>query len=312
MLTLKQLRYFVALSELGHFGRAAAACNVTQPALSEQIRELEAQLGAKLVERLPQGAVPTPLGAEVARRSRAILAAVGDLVDFVQHSGKVLFGPLRFGVIPSVGPYLIPWLLPALQRRFPQLELILRESQTQHLLSELQAGQLDVALLALPVPGGIATTRLFDDPFVLLVHVGHAYAMRRTVRQEDLLGERLLLLEEGHCLREQALSLCHRLGAEAREGFAAASLATVVQMVAQGYGVTLLPRICLDAELRGRDDLRPIDFAPPVPVRTLGLAWRPNSAREADITALAQAIRELDHDALFPAGEPIIPTARQG
>jgi LysR family transcriptional regulator, hydrogen peroxide-inducible genes activator len=293
--TLKQLRYFAALSELLHFGRAAAACHVTQPALSGQIRELELRLGARLVERAPQGVALTPLGAEVAQRSRAVLAAVGDLVDFVQHSGKVLFGQLRLGVIPSVGPYLVPRLLPRLQERFPRLELVLRESQTRHLIGELLAGQLDVALIALPAPPGegVATAPLFEDPFVLLVPAGHPNAALPLVRQDDLAGERMLLLEEGHCLRDQALRLCRRLGAEEREGFAAASLATIVQMVAQGYGVTLLPRLCLDAELRGRADLRPIGFAPPVPARTLGLAWRPGSARGGDFAALAKAILDL-------------------
>ncbi|MEK0083575.1 LysR substrate-binding domain-containing protein [Benzoatithermus flavus] len=292
--TLKQLRYFVALSETLHFGRAAAACNITQPALSGQIRELELQLGTRLVERTPQGAALTPLGVEVARRSREILAAVGDLMDVV-HRGRILFGRLRLGVIPTVGPYLVPRLLPRLLERFPALEPSLRESQTRHLLADLAAGQLDVALLALPLPTAEAMSivELFEDPFVLLVHAGHPYAARSTVHQGDLAGERLLLLEEGHCLRDQALSLCRRLGAEEHEGFAAASLATIVQMVAQGYGVTLLPRLCLDAELRGRSDLRPIGFAPPVPARTLGLVWRPGSPRRSDFVALAQAIREL-------------------
>jgi LysR family hydrogen peroxide-inducible transcriptional activator len=293
--TLKQLRYFVALSECLHFGRAAAVCHITQPALSGQIRELELQLGARLVERTPQGTTLTPLGAEVAQRSREILAAVGDLVDIAHHRDQVLSGRLRLGVIPSVGPYLVPRLLPGLLERFPALELSLRESQTRHLLAELAAGQLDVALLALPLPTteAMTTAELFEDPFVLLVHAGHRHAARDAVRQGDLAGERLLLLEEGHCLRDQALSLCRRLGAEEREGFAAASLATIVQMVAQGYGVTLLPRLCLDAELRGRDDLRPVGFAPPAPARTLGLAWRPGSPRRGDFAALAQAIGEL-------------------
>lgn len=295
MPTLKQLRYFVALSESRHFGRAAAACHVSQPALSGQIRALETRLGARLVERTPQGASLTPLGREVAQRSRAILAAVGDLADLIHHSGKTLFGPLRLGVIPSVGPYLVPRLLPGLAARFPRLEVSLRESQTGQLMTELVAGQLDVALLALPppAPDGMAATPLFEDPFVLLVHAGHPQAARACVRQEDLVGERLLLLEEGHCLRDQALALCRRLGAEERQGFTATSLTTIVQMVAQGYGVTLLPSLCLDAELRGRNDLRPIAFVPPVPMRRLGLVWRPRSPRAADFAVLAETIREL-------------------
>jgi LysR family hydrogen peroxide-inducible transcriptional activator len=288
--TLKQLRYLVALADTLHFGRAAIASHVSQPALSGQIRELELMLGNRLVERTSHGAALTPVGAEVVRRGREILAAVGDLVDAAQTMGRPLCGPLRLGVIASVGPYLLPKILPDLRSRCPHLDLVLHEGLTHQLLAELLAGQLDVALVALPPPQrGLVTLPLFDDPFVLLVHESHPLAARSTVGQGELRGEPLLLLAEGHCLRDQALALCGHT--EGQGGFAATSLSTVVQMVAHGYGLTLLPELCLEAELPGRPCLRLVRFVPPVPKRKLGLVSRPTSPRRADFEMLAQLIR---------------------
>ena len=209
MITLRQLRYLAALAEHRHFGRAAEACAVTQPALSMQIRELEKFLGVDLVERRPGEVALTEIGTEVARRGEPLLAAARDLVDFARHHGRLLTGRLRLGVIPTLAPYVLPKILPALQRRYPELRVELRETQTKILLDELTRGALDVVMLALPVAEGeLETMPLFDDPFLLAVPAGDPRPRRERVNADDIDRERLILLEEGHCLRDQALAYC--------------------------------------------------------------------------------------------------------
>ena len=290
--TLKQLRYFAALSETLHFGKAAARCQITQPAMSMQIRELEGELGVVLVERTAAGIFLTAAGAGVAQRARAVLLAVQDLVDLARHRDRVLAGPLRLGVIPTVGPYLLPQVLPRLHARYPEIQLSLHESQTEHLLDALAAGELDLLVLALPVGRAeIASAPLFDDAFNLVVADDHPLAGRATISQQDLLAERLLLLEEGHCLRDQALSLCHAAGANQADDFRASSLATVVQMVVNGYGGTILPNLALPVEAGAHPRLRVVPFRQPAPMRTIGLAWRSSSPREPDFVAFGELIK---------------------
>ena len=292
MPTLKQLRYFAALAEVLHFGKAAARCQVTQPAMSMQIRELEAELGVVLVERTAAGAFLTAAGAEVAQRARGVLLAVQDLVDLARQRDRVLAGSLRLGVIPTIGPYLLPQVLPRLHASFPEVQLALHESQTEHLLEALVAGELDLLILALPVARDeVATAALFDDAFNLAVADDHPLACRATVTQQDLLRERLLLLEEGHCLREQALSLCHAAGANQTDDFRASSLATVVQMVVNGYGGTILPDLALPVEGGAHPRLRVVPFRAPAPMRTIGLAWRTSSPREPDFAAFGRLVK---------------------
>lgn len=292
--TLKQLRYFVALAETLHYGRAAVHCHITQPALSMQMRELEATLGAALVERTPHGLMLTAEGEEVARRARDILLAVGELVDWTRHHAGPLTGRLKLGVIPSIGPYLLPRVLPRLHERYPELELSLRESRTHHLVEDLAAGRLDLLILALPIRHeGIETTALFDDLFTLAVHPGHPFADRPWVEQRELVGERLLLLEEGHCLRDQALAVCHLVGSDNIEEFRASSLATVVQMVMHGYGSTILPELALPVEVGGNAAIRIVPFREPPPSRTIGLAWRKSSPRKSDFAAFGRLVTEL-------------------
>lgn len=306
--TLRQLRYFTALAETLHFGRAAERCQVTQPAMSMQIRELEAALGVVLVERTPQGVFLTAAGEEVAARARAIQLAVQDLVELARHRDRALAGPLRLGVIPTIGPYLLPQILPDLHATYPELRLSLRESQTEQLLDGLVAGALDLLILALPVGrDDVATMALFDDPFTLAVPAGHPLARRRSVRQEDLLDERLLLLEEGHCLREQALSLCHAGGAGPADDFRASSLATVVQMVINGYGATILPELALPVEAGSRSGLCIVRFAEPVPGRTIGLAWRGSSPRRAEFVEFGRFLIGLQAST---AAQPVEPWLR--
>ncbi len=290
MITLKQLRYLSALSHHGHFGKAAQACAVTQPALSMQIQELEAELGVALVERRRGAVAFTDIGHEVARRAEQVLAATRDLADFARHRGRLLTGRLQLGVIPTIAPYVLPKILPVLQRRYPELLVELRETQTHVLIEELHRGALDVIMLALPVTDAeIETVRLFDDPFLLAVPSTDNRPESVRVRQHDIDTKRLILLEEGHCLRDQALALCASIRRDAALG--ATSLATVMQMVANGYGITLLPRVAVDVELRD-DRVKLLRFREPAPGRVVGLAWRRTSPRKADFVALGQLVIE--------------------
>ena len=227
---------------------------------------------------------------EVARRTVSILTAARDLADCARHSGCVLSGRLRLGVIPTLAPYVLPQILPALQRRFPELRVDLRETQTRTLMEELARGALDAVLLALPVDeDDIETLPLFDDPFLLAVPAADERSDRARVDARDIEQERLILLEEGHCLRDQALAFC----APRREtpaGLGATSLSTVMQMVANGYGVTLVPKIAV-GELRD-ERVKVLRFRDPEPARSIGLAWRRTSPRKADFNALGQIVRE--------------------
>jgi LysR family hydrogen peroxide-inducible transcriptional activator len=295
MITLRQLRYLGALAEYRHFGRAAEACAVTQPALSMQIRDLEKELGADLVERRQGDVALTALGVEVAQRAERVVTAARDLVDFARHRGRVLTGRLQLGVIPTLAPYVLPKILPILQQRYPDLQVELRETQTKALIDELTRGTLDVVMLALPASDPeIETLSLFDDQFVLAVPATDIRSETARVRAETIDQQQLILLEEGHCLRDQALSYCATSRGDASlgvTGLGATSLATVMQMVANGYGITLLPRVAVDVELRD-ERVKLLRFADPAPGRTIGLAWRPTSPRKADFMALGDVIVE--------------------
>jgi LysR family hydrogen peroxide-inducible transcriptional activator len=292
MITLRQLHYLTALARHRHFGRAAADCAVTQPALSMQVRELEREIGTALVERRPGEIALTDTGLEVAQRAEQILTATRDLVDFARHR-DVLSGPLRLGIIPTLAPYVLPRVLPRLQAKYPQLRLEVRETQTKMLLAELISGELDTVMLALPADGAdIETLRLFDDRFLLAVPAADKLPARGRVGIEDVDQRRLILLEEGHCLRDQALAFCATKRRDAPAGLGATSLATVMQMVANGYGVTLLPEVAIDVEVRDRR-VKLLRFSEPEPARTIGLAWRRTSPRMQDFEALGQIIIDM-------------------
>jgi LysR family hydrogen peroxide-inducible transcriptional activator len=289
VITLRQLRYLVSLARHRHFGRAADDCAITQPALSMQIREFERELGVDLIERRPGDIALTEAGLEIAARAENILTSVRDLTDFARHR-DVLTGSLKLGVIPTLAPYLLPRALPLLQARYPALALEIRESQTATLIEELQGGRLDAVMLALPAEGGeFEIMPLFDDPFLLAVPATDT--LREPLNVGDVDQSRLILLEEGHCLRDQALAFCGtRRDLPARLG--ATSLATVMQMVASGYGITLVPQIAAAVELRG-ERVRALRFAAPAPGRTIGLAWRKTSPRTADFEALGVLVKSL-------------------
>jgi LysR family transcriptional regulator, hydrogen peroxide-inducible genes activator len=289
-ITLKQLRYFDALAREQHFGRAAESCAVTQPALSMQIQELEASLGLALVERTRSGVKLTPKGAEIAQRAQRLLNDARDLIDYAKQSAGVLSGALRLGVIPSVAPYLLPPLLPLLRQHYPDVVLHVRETQTQPLTDELVEGKLDVLLLALPIKHpDIETLAIFDDRFFLALPSSTKMTGRVRATKELIEGDRLLLLEEGHCLRDQALTFCSLQQVDTVNTFGASSLSTIVEMVSAGMGITLLPEICLAVESRNRD-IKLIRFAEPEPRRSLGLAWRRSSPRGDDFKALAALV----------------------
>ncbi len=289
-LTLKQLRYFSALAETLHFGRAAKLCHVTQPALSMQVRDLEANLGVTLVERGSSGLLLTREGHEIARRAHDILLAVQDLAEAASHHRHPLSGKLRLGVIPSVGPYLLPKILPEIHETYPELQLNLRESQTQFLISDLIDGHLDLLILALPTgQDEVETMALFDDRFSVALPSKHRLSSRLELDQHDLEGENLLLLEEGHCLRDQALAVCQTANTDE---FRASSLSTVIQMVANGYGVTILPALSLPTEVAKEDGIRVIPFAEPVPSRNIGLAWRHSSPHKQEFGEFGDFIKQ--------------------
>ena len=291
MITLRQLRYLAALARHRHFGKAAEDCAVTQPALSMQVRELEREIGAVLVERRTGEVALTETGLEAARRAEHILSATRDLIDFVRYR-SVLTGKLSLGIIPTLAPYLLPRVLPRLQAEYPQLRLDIRETQTKALLSELSAGDLDAVMLALPADGDdVETIRLFDDRFLLALPASDASPRAKRVAVDDVDQRRLILLEEGHCLRDQALAFCTPANGDVPASLAATSLATIMQMVAAGYGVTLLPEVAAEVEARDHR-VKLLRFAAPEPARTIGLAFRRTSPRRHDFVALATVVRE--------------------
>ncbi|HEX5509433.1 MAG TPA: LysR substrate-binding domain-containing protein [Pseudolabrys sp.] len=294
MITLRQLRYLASLARTRHFGHAAAECAVTQPALSMQVRELERELGVELIERRPGDIALTEAGVGVTQRAEHILAATRDLVDFARHR-DLLTGSLRLGIIPTLAPYILPRVLPRLQKSYPELWLDVRETQTRTLVEELTAGGLDVIMLALPVEStDLETLALFDDAFLLAVPATDTLHGRVSV--DDVDQRRLILLEEGHCLRDQALAFCAapRRDVAASLGAAslgATSLTTVMQIVANGYGITLLPHIAVDVEARD-ERVKLLRFTEPTPGRTIGLAWRRTSPRRRDFEALGDIVRK--------------------
>ncbi len=306
--SIRQLEYAVAVADTLHFGRAARQCAVSQPALSAQIQQLEDLLGLQIFERGRRRVLVTPEGERVLEKARDALAAIDELVARAAGAGEPLYGPLRLGVIPTVAPYLLPKLLPGVRERYPSLQLLLREERTALLVEQLEEGRLDTLLLALPVgEADLVELPLFEEPFWFAAPEGHRLLGARpvTLLESALEGEEVLLLEDGHCLRAQALAVCQRAGAVVPGRIQATSLSTLVQMVANGLGVTLLPERALEVELRSAAGLAVKRFRPPAPSRTIGLAWRRGAAREADFRLLGESLRQ----GLREAG---VPTTRAG
>ncbi len=290
-LKLKDLRYLVAVADTRHFGRAAERSFVSQPTLSAQLKKLEDYLGVQLIERAPKRVALTAAGEEIVERARRILEASEEIVELAKGHRDPLAGQLKLALLPTIGPYLLPNVAARLRKQLPRLELMLYEYQTDPMLEKLHSGEIDVGILALPVQmDGLDSYELYKEPFTVAVPTSHKLASRQSIKVDDLAHETLLLLEDGHCLRDQALDICAGADVNEKQNFRGSSLETLRQMVAAGVGITLLP------ELAGRGaygaargvTIRP--FVKPVPTRTIGAVWRKSSARREAILALAKLI----------------------
>lgn len=292
--TLRQLRYLQALHEHGHFGHAAEACHVTQSTLSAGLAELEDLLGARLVERTKRRVLFTPLGHEVARRGHALLLEAEALVEMVRTAVEPLSGPFRLGVIPTIAPYLLPRLVLPCKERFPRLQLYLREVQSAKLIEELNEGQLDAGLLALPYPtAGLGLATIGDDPFFLACPSDHPLAAQASIDVADLENAELLLLEDGHCLREHVLEVCRMRPSRQQDEIKGTSLPTVIQMVAAGLGVTLLPKLAVESGALDGLGLVTRPLREEGAGRQLALAWRSSSPRGEEFRVLADFIANI-------------------
>jgi LysR family transcriptional regulator, hydrogen peroxide-inducible genes activator len=293
-MNLRDLRYLIALVDHKHFGRAADACHVSQPTLSTQIKKLEEELGVALVERAPRKIMLTEAGKEIAERARQILSEVDQMHEVARRTRDPEAGSLRLGLFPTLGPYLLPHIMPQIRKRYPRLELLLIEEKTETLLNMLRTGKIDAACLALPVHDAqLHAQLLFEEPFVLAVPGSHPFAHMRSLKMDDLHHEHLLLLEDGHCLREQALDVCSIAGATERDDFRATSLETLRQMVAAGVGMTLIPTLAIKPPVPHSDAINLIPFkgAHP-PSRKIALVWRKSSAMQSFLRELAKHISD--------------------
>lgn len=294
MPTLRQLQFLTALRAEGSFVAAAEAVGVTQPTLSAGIKDLEAALGSVLVERGRLGAVLTPAGEEAAERAARALGEVEELVRAVQAAGEPFSGVFRLGAIPTIAPFLLPRVLPLLKQRFPKLRLQMREDLTGRLVEQLRARTLDAALIALPYQAhGVASAPIADDEFLFLCPENHPLAKRNDLSPEHLKSEDVLLLEDGHCLRDHALAACRLPSSKRSTDVGATSLHTLVQMVGGGMGVTLLPKIAAEAGAAAGAHVAVRQFAEPIVGRSIGVAWREGSQREDEARLLASVLREL-------------------
>jgi len=285
--TLTELRYIVAVARERHFGRAAEACFVSQPTLSVAVKKLEEELGVQLFERGPGEVTITPAGLKIVEQAQRVLEEASRIRDLAAAGRDPLVGPLRLGAIYTIGPYLLPKLIPILRRTAPAMQLHIQENFTHRLSDSLKAGEVDVILIALPfVEPGIDTRAVYDEPFFVAVPKGHAWEERKRLTSDELTKESLLLLGEGHCFRDQVLEFCHTTRTRAIEG---GSLETIRQMVASGVGVTVLPSTSI-SPATGSDLIRIVPFAKPTPSRRVALAWRKSFPRPEAIEALRKAI----------------------
>ena len=290
-MNLRDLRYFVALADTRHFGKAAERSFVSQPTLSAQIKKLETYLGVQLIERQPRKVTLTEMGARILPLARSILQESDEIVSLARNDHDPLSGKLKVALIPTIGPYLLPLVARKLRKQLPRLKVMLYEYQTQPLLEKLRAGDIDLGILALPVPlDGLEARPLYEEDFTLAVPSNNPLAKRSNVKIDDLTGETLLLLEDGHCLRDQALDVCSRIDVKESEDYRATSLETLRQMVAAGLGITLLPKLATRGPFGSGQGLTVKEFSRPVPSRSIGAVWRKSTARTAAITAVCDAI----------------------
>ena len=311
-MNLRDLKYLVALADHKHFGRAASACFVSQPTLSTQIRKLEDELGVSLVERAPRHIMLTPAGRDAAEGARRIMADVDEMKEAARRSQNPEAGAVRLGIFPTLGPYLLPHVVPRVRERFHDLELLLIEEKTEVILRQLREGKLDAGVLALPLHDDqLHIELLFEEPFMLAVPETHALANSKPLAMQDLAHESLLLLEDGHCLRDQALDVCHLAGAGEKTGFRATSLETLRQMVAANVGITLLPVLAVKPPVAASPDVRLLPFRAPAPSRRIAMVWRRSSAMSEFLTKLAAVFRDLPADLLTTGDVPAHGGARR-
>jgi LysR family transcriptional regulator, hydrogen peroxide-inducible genes activator len=288
---LRDLRYLVALADTRHFGKAAERSFVSQPTLSAQIKKLENYLGVQLIERQPRRVTLTETGAKILPIARRILQDSDEIVSLARNEHDPLSGKIRMALIPTIGPYLLPLVTRRLRKQLPRLKLMLYEHQTQPLLERLRAGDIEFGILALPVPlDGLEARELYDEPFSVAMPNDNALAKKSSVKLDDLSGQTLLLLEDGHCLRDQALDVCSRIDVKESEDYRATSLETLRQMVAAGLGVTLLPELATRGPFGSGHGLTVKPFAKPVPSRTVGAVWRKSSSRTEAINEVCDVI----------------------
>ena len=294
-MTLTELRYIVAVARERHFGRAAETCFVSQPTLSVAVKKLEDELGLTLFERGPGEVSVTPAGRRIIEQAQRVLEEASRIRELAAAGKDPLAGPLRLGAIYTIGPYLLPKLIPILRRTAPAMQLLIQENFTHRLAEELRSGEVDVILVALPFEApGVMTRPVYDEPFMVAVPKGHPWEHRKRVTSEELTNESLLLLGEGHCFRDQVLDICHTVRSRERSPLArtveGGSLETIRQMVAGGVGVTVLPATSTATSGGSSDLIRILPFARPVPTRRVGLAWRRSFPRPEAIEALRKAV----------------------
>lgn len=291
-MNIRALQYFVKLAELKHFSKAADACFVSQPTLSTQIRKLEDELGVSLVERAPRKIMLTPIGEDIAHRARHILRDIEHVKDAARRSKDPQTGTIKLGIFPTLAPYLLPHVIPVIRRQYPELRMQLAEEKTEVILNMLDQGQLDAGLLALPVEEhGMEVEVLFEEPFVTAMPSSHPLHDKKSISLQDLEGEELLLLEEGHCLRQQALEVCALAGAHERVDFHATSMETLRQMVAANAGVTLMPVLSVKPPIPSTDNITLRPFKAPAPSRTIALVWRSSSPLGEFLRKLADSLK---------------------
>ena len=311
-MNLRDLKYLIALADHRHFGRAAAACFVSQPTLSTQIRKLEEELGVALVERAPRKVMMTPSGRDAAERARRIVAEVEQMKESARRSQDPEAGAVRLGIFPTLGPYLLPHVIPRIRERFPNLELLLVEEKSDVLLARLREGRLDAGLLALPVQDDqLHSQFLFEEPFLLAVPESHPLARRDSLSLSELSEQKLLLLEDGHCLREQALEVCRLSGANEKSEFRATSLETLRQMVAANVGMTLLPTLATKPPVAASQNIHLLGFSDSHPSRQIAMLWRKSSAMTAFLSELSKVFCELPADLFAPNAPRAAPAAHQ-
>lgn len=291
-MNIRALMYFVKLAELKHFSKAANACFVSQPTLSTQIRKLEDELGVTLVERAPRHIMLTPIGEDIAHRARHVLRDIEHIKDAARRSKDPETGTIKLGIFPTLAPYLLPHVIPNIRKQYPDLRLQLAEEKTEDILNMLDQGRLDAGLLALPIEEhGMELEILFEEPFVTAMPASHPLTEKQTISIEDLEGEELLLLEEGHCLRQQALAVCALAGAHERVDFHATSMETLRQMVATNAGVTLMPVLSVKPPVASTDNIALRPFVSPAPSRTIALVWRSSSPLGGFLRKLVKCLK---------------------